>query len=70
MSRTNLENATEEELIAFIKRLKGDPEFYFETCLRIQQFGTGELVPFELNPVQKILHHMMGRQLRTWNTSE
>ncbi len=64
MSRTNLEGATEEALVAFIRRLKNEPDFYFETCLRIQRFGTGELVPFTLNPVQKILHYMMDRQLR------
>ena len=58
------EKVSEEALIALIQRLRAEPEFYFENCLKIQRFGTGELVPFTLNPVQKILHHMMERQLR------
>ena len=57
-------NKNEEALIALIQRLRAEPEFYFENCLKIQRFGTGELVPFTLNPVQKVLHHMMDRQLK------
>ena len=57
-------NKSEEALIALIQRLRAEPEFYFENCLKIQRFGTGELAPFTLNPVQKILHHMMERQLK------
>jgi len=58
------EQLSEEAIIALIQRLKAEPEFYFENCLKIQRFGTGELAPFVLNPVQKILHAMMERQLR------
>ena len=58
------EQLSEETIIALIQRLKAEPEFYFENCLKIQMFGTGELAPFVLNPVQKVLHAMMQRQLR------
>ena len=58
------EQLSEEAIIALIQRLKAEPEFYFENCLKIQRFGTGELTPFVLNPVQKVLHAMMERQLK------
>ena len=54
----------EEQIIELIQQLQADPKLYFETCLKIQRFGTGELVPFSLNPVQEILHYMMERQLK------
>tara|TARA_Y100000593_G_scaffold67221_1_gene123561 strand:- start:1425 stop:3197 length:1773 start_codon:yes stop_codon:yes gene_type:complete len=56
--------SNEEQVIELIQRLQADPKLYFETCLKIQRFGTGELVPFMLNPVQEILHYMMERQLK------
>ena len=56
--------SNEEQVIELIQRLQADPKLYFETCLKIQRFGTGELVPFSLNPVQEILHYMMERQLK------
>jgi hypothetical protein len=55
--------SNDEQIIELIQRLQADPKLYFETCLKIQMFGTGELVPFSLNPVQEILHYMMERQL-------
>ena len=54
----------EEQLLTLVRRLKEDPIFYFRECLKIQKFGSGELIPFELNQVQQILHYMMERQLR------
>ena len=53
----------QEEIIELICKLKSDPVLYFNTCLKIQNFGTGELIPFELNEVQSIMHSMMQRQL-------
>ena len=37
---------------------------YFKHCLKIKNFGSGELVPFEMNEVQVILHHMCEQQLK------
>jgi len=54
----------EKEIIALIRRLQADPLLYFDTCLKIQNFGTGELIPFKLNEVQSIMHSMMERQIR------
>ena len=54
----------EKEIIALIRRLQADPLLYFDTCLKIQNFGTGELIQFKLNEVQSIMHSMMERQLR------
>ena len=56
---------TEEDLVSFIQQLQNDPELYFKTCLKIQKFGSGELVPLILNPVQRILHFIIERQLRS-----
>lgn len=54
----------DQDLVALVKRLKEDPLFYFEHCLKIQEFGTGQTIPFKLNEVQLIMHHMMQRQLK------
>ena len=57
----------EKEIIALIRRLQADPLLYFDTCLKIQNFGTGELIPFKLNEVQSIMHSIMQRQLAEHN---
>ena len=51
----------EKEIIELIRKLQADPLLYFETCLMIQNFGPGELIPFKLNEVQQIMHSMMQR---------
>ena len=33
-----------------------DHDTYFQYCLKIQELGTKNLIPFVMNPVQKILH--------------
>ena len=53
----------ENDLVQLVAKLQRDPVFYFNNCLKIQEFGTGELIPFELNEVQGILHKMMQRQI-------
>ena len=57
----------QKEIVGLIRKLKADPLLYFDTCLKIQNFGTGELIPFKLNEVQSIVHSMMGRQLEEHN---
>ena len=57
----------EKEIIELIRKLKADPLLYFNTCLKIQNFGTGELIQFKLNEVQQIMHSMMERQLEEHN---
>ena len=57
----------EKEIIQLIRKLQADPQLYFEHCLKIQNFGTGELIPFKLNEVQGIMHSMMQRQLAEHN---
>ena len=57
----------EKEIIQLIRKLQADPLLYFEHCLKIQNFGTGELIPFKLNEVQQIMHSMMQRQLAEHN---
>ena len=53
----------QKEVIELVRKLKENPLLYFENCLKIQNFGTGELIPFKLNEVQSIMHSMMQRQL-------
>ena len=60
----NMAKSEKEASIELIRRFHQDPELYYKHCLKIQNFGTGELVPFTLNPVQKILHDVAQRQLR------
>ena len=57
----------QKEIVELIRRLKADPLLYFDTCLKIQNFGTGELIPFKLNEVQSIMHSIMQRQLEEHN---
>ena len=40
------------------------PMWYYQHALKVQQFGSGELIPFILNPIQYILHRIAERQLR------
>lgn len=51
-------------MVALVNRLQEDALFYFENCLKIQKFGSGETISFKLNEVQLILHHLMERQLK------
>ena len=53
----------QKEVVELVRKLKANPLLYFENCLKIQNFGTGELIPFKLNEVQSIMHSMMQRQL-------
>ena len=57
----------DQDLVALVKRLKEDTLLYFEHCLKIQEFGSGDTVQFKLNEVQLILHKLMQRQLAREN---
>ncbi|MBU97609.1 MAG: hypothetical protein CL429_00810 [Acidimicrobiaceae bacterium] len=59
---TNIENLKRLAVKAY-----QDPIWYYETCLRVQEFGSGDLVPLVLNPIQKILHSISERQLKKEN---
>ena len=52
-----------EAALEYLRRLKADKNLFFEHCLKLKNFGSGELVPFKLNEVQVILHHMCERML-------
>ena len=41
-----------------------DHDTYFQYCLKIQELGTKNLIPFIMNPVQKILHGIAQKQLK------
>ena len=53
-----------ESALKYLQRLREDMPLYFKHCLKIKNFGSGELVPFEMNEVQVILHHMCEKQLK------
>jgi len=44
-----------------LRKLTDDPLWHFEK-FRIERFGTGDLIPFTLNTVQRILHHRCEKQ--------
>lgn len=50
--------------LKYLQRLREDMPLYFQHCLKIKNFGSGELVPFNMNEVQVILHHMCEKQLK------
>lgn len=56
--------AQQESFIALLEQLKADPLFYFRKVLKIERFGSGELIPFEPNNVQRILHYRCEDQLK------
>ena len=58
----DLNPATREEALRLTQRCRDDAFFYYKNCLRIQEFGTGKLVPMGLNKVQLILHRIAERQ--------
>lgn len=55
-----------EQYEEVIKRVLNDPLAYFK-LLKIQEFGTGAMVPFALNPAQRIVHAVAERQLKEHN---
>ena len=57
----------EKQILELIRRLQAAPLLYFDTCLKIQEFGTGNIIPFKLNEVQVIMHSIMQRQLKEHN---
>ncbi len=52
----------QDKMIQLLEQLE-DPEVYYAYCLKIAEFGTKKLIPFKLNPIQKILHSMAEEQL-------
>jgi hypothetical protein len=50
-----------EAFLKVLSQLKDDPLWHFSK-FQIEKFGTGELIPFELNNVQRILHYRCERQ--------
>ena len=55
---------TLEELV---NRIYEDPVAYFQVGLKVEEFGTGLMVPFELNPAQMIVHAVAEKQLKEQN---
>ena len=46
-----------------MRKLK-DHKAYFQYCLKISEFGTKQMIPFQMNPIQKILHSVAEKQLK------
>lgn len=53
----------EQKLLELMRHLYASPLAYFK-LLKIQEFGTGRMVPLELNPAQKIVHSVAETQLK------
>tara|TARA_B100002019_G_scaffold70233_1_gene60438 strand:- start:911 stop:2671 length:1761 start_codon:yes stop_codon:yes gene_type:complete len=53
-----------DSALKYLHRLREDMPLYFQHCLKVKNFGSGELVPFEMNEVQVILHYMCEQQLK------
>ena len=54
----------EQEYKRFIEKLRDEPLFYYKTILKIEEFGSGKLIPFTPNSVQTILHYKCEEQLK------
>lgn len=52
-----------DKLRELVNRIYSDPIAYFNVGLKVEEFGTGLMVPFELNPAQKIVHAVAEKQL-------
>lgn len=62
----SIRQMSETDYKEVIKRVIQDPLAYFK-LLKIQEFGTGAMVPFDLNPAQMIVHAVAERQLKEQN---
>ena len=56
------QNINFEDVAGAVSGILSDYEAYFNHCLKIVEFGTKALIPFHLNPVQKILHNIAENQ--------
>ena len=52
-----------DKLEELVNRIYSDPIAYFNVGLKVEELGTGLMVPFGLNPAQKIVHAVAERQL-------
>lgn len=52
-----------DKLRELVNRIYSDPIAYFNVGLKVEEFGTGLMVPFGLNPAQKIVHAVAEKQL-------
>tara|TARA_Y100001938_G_scaffold150408_1_gene241187 strand:- start:399 stop:2222 length:1824 start_codon:yes stop_codon:yes gene_type:complete len=53
----------EQKMLELMRHLYANPLAYFK-LLKIQEFGTGRMIPLELNPAQKIVHSVAEAQLK------
>ena len=53
----------EQKMLELMKHLYANPLAYFK-LLKIQEFGTGRMIPLALNPAQKIVHSVAEAQLK------
>ena len=53
----------EKKMLELMRHLYANPLAYFK-LLKIQEFGTGRMVPLELNPAQRIVHSVAEAQLK------
>ena len=52
-----------DKLKELVNRIYSDPIAYFNVGLKVEEFGTGNMDPFGLNPAQKIVHAVAEKQL-------
>ncbi len=52
-----------DKLEELVNRIYSDPIAYFNVGLKVEEFGTGLMVPFGLNPAQQIVHAVAEKQL-------
>jgi len=58
-----VEGDYEQKMLELMKHLYMNPLAYFK-LLKIQEFGTGRMIPLELNPAQRIVHSVAEAQLK------
>ena len=55
---------SDNNLEELVNRIYEDPVAYFKVGLKVEEFGTGMMVPFDLNPAQMIVHAVAEKQLK------
>lgn len=54
-------HSSENAFLAVLQKIQNDPLWHFQK-FKIERFGTGDLIPFNLNNVQRILHFKCEKQ--------
>lgn len=63
VQRQESEAAVPQALVDFVEKCRNSPSYFIETCLNVAPMEGGEVIPFRLNPGQRIVMDAVEKQL-------